>query len=315
MLPCRRVPPLCLAGPRGADCNSNFLDGCHCVRILHARTHSLSTTARDPAPHKSRLLSLLESHRQAARDQLHALSDSLQLKVSQLEESNRKLGDSEQSRREFIADLSHSLGTPLHSINLGLQTLESNRLEEQERRNLIQRLTRQIDWVNTSSKRLMCLSRWDMASPEVNLKPVLLSEPILDAVEVLEDQLLEANINLNISGMRGIRVMADKEYLRDIVTALMENSVQHSGGNCNLYISVEPNDNSSGAAVIEIRDTGVGIESSEVSSSLQRYYTKGGTGLGLPLAAHLVRAHGSELIIESGLGQGFKASICLCRVD
>ena len=240
--------------------------------------------------------------------QLQTLSHSLQSKVVQLEETNQKLAESEHSRREFIANLSHSLGTPLYSINLGLQTLESNRLEEHERRDLIGRLTRQLDWVNTASKRLMSLSRWETAQPEINLRPILLSEPILDAVEALEDQLLEADIVLDIAGMRGIRVMADKEYLRDIVTALMENSVQHSGGRCSLCISVEPRD---GAAVVEVRDTGKGMEASEVGHSLQRYYTKGGTGLGLPLAAHLVRAHGSELKIESALGQGFKASFLL----
>ena len=243
--------------------------------------------------------------------QLRTLSDSLQSKVVQLEETNEKLADSENSRREFIANLSHSLGTPLYSINLGLQTLESNRLEESERKELIRRLTRQLDWVNTASKRLMSLSRWETSTPEINLRPVLLSEPILDAVEALEEQLLEADIVLDMAGMRGIQVMADKEYLRDIVTALMENSVQHSGGRCSLCISVEPGER---VALVEVRDTGQGMEASEVGQSLQRYYSRGGTGLGLPLAAHLVRAHGSELKIESDVGRGFKASFVLERL-
>lgn len=244
--------------------------------------------------------------------QLQSLSGSLQSKVAQLEETNEKLAESEHSRREFIANLSHSLGTPLYSINLGLQTLESNRLEEVERSELIRRLTRQLDWVNTASKRLMSLSRWETATPEVNLRPVLLSEPILDAVEALEEQLLEADIILDITGMRGIKVMADREYLRDIVTALMENSVQHSGGQCSLCISVEPRD---GAAKLEVRDTGKGMDAAEVGNSLKRYYTKGGTGLGLPLAAHLVKAHGSELTIESESGKGFRASFLLEQIE
>ena len=87
--------------------------------------------------------------------------------------------------------------------------------------------------------------------------------------------------------------------------------MQHSGGRCSLCISVEPGER---VALVEVRDTGQGMEASEVGQSLQRYYSRGGTGLGLPLAAHLVRAHGSELKIESDVGRGFKASFVLERL-
>ena len=226
----------------------------------------------------------------------------------ELRQDNQKLEELESFRREFIEDLSHGLGTPLSSIHMGLESLASGDVSQENQEAHLARLLRQIEWVGQASKRLMSLSRWEIASPQLFLKPISLSTPLFSALEAVEERMLEANIELKIDGSVGGEVLADSDALRDVFIALLENTAQHSGGHCTLTVRIEELPN---AVSVVVSDDGQGMAPEDAQKATKRYYTTGGTGLGLAIVTHLIEAHQAQPIVRSAPKEGFSVRFSL----
>ena len=240
------------------------------------------------------------------RASLHSMSVTLQSKVEELKQANDRLSQSEVHRRQFLSDISHSVGTPLATVQMGLQSLRSTAGEENEA--LIDRLVSQAAWVGQVSKRLVALSRWESSAPDLKLEQIDLAVAISEIIDLFEDQILAADLEIKISGMRGMKVKADRSGLRDILSVFVENCVQHSGGGCSLCFEAK---RSAESVVLIVEDNGRGTDIEQLPDLEHGFYRSGGTGLGLPLASRLIVAHGGSLTITSNYGVGFKAEISL----
>ncbi|MGE0492918.1 MAG: ATP-binding protein [Vulcanimicrobiota bacterium] len=229
----------------------------------------------------------------------NTMSDQLEERMARLVEARQAAEEADRLRRDFIADIAHGIGTPLASIHLRLQSLGS--LTPSERSQAEKKLLRDIAWVSQASRRLLDLSVWETVEPELRLTEFDLMQPVMETIETLEEPLLEAGMELDLKDLRALQVRADLGAVREILVALLENCVKHSGGNCRLLVRAEE---SEGQVEVTIRDEGVGMGEEQLSRAAQRHYTTGGSGLGLAIARRLVEAHGSRLSITSAPGQG-----------
>jgi len=115
----------------------------------------------------------------------------------------------------------------------------------------------------------------------------------------------------------GLTAHADRDRLVQILVNLVDNAVKFTPEGGRIRIEAEPGPD--GRVAVRVRDTGVGIPSTELPRITERFYRVdktrsrevGGTGLGLAIVKHLVQAHGGELLIESALGHGTTVSFTL----
>ncbi|MCA9780473.1 MAG: HAMP domain-containing histidine kinase [Candidatus Eremiobacteraeota bacterium] len=228
----------------------------------------------------------------------NSMAEQLEERLLSLEEARARAESADQMRRDFMAEIAHSLGTPLSAVQLGLAQLKQSdggidEIEEMEER---------VDWLSLTTRRLVKLACWEIVEPEIRIGPMTLLEPIVQSLELLENKLLEADIEVELGRFLEVGVWADEEALRSIFHALLENCIQHSGGSCLLTIWAQSV--SVDEVEVLVSDTGRGMSEETLARAQERYFTKGRTGLGLAIVKRLLNAHGTRLKIESEWGQG-----------
>jgi len=213
-------------------------------------------------------------------------------------------------RRDFVANVSHELKTPLTVIGGFAETLRDRELDDADR-------LRFIDTIEANTRRmqrivddLLDLSRYESG----NWVPNIASN---DLAGVVQDVFTSVHRAADSKGLalafqapaEARRVDADSTALRQVLTNLVENAVRHtsSGG-----ITVRAEAPAAGGTTISVRDTGSGIPTEHIGRIFERFYRvdparsrgEGGTGLGLAIVRHLVEAHGGAVRAESVVGQG-----------
>jgi two-component system, OmpR family, phosphate regulon sensor histidine kinase PhoR len=226
----------------------------------------------------------------------------------------------ERVRSEFVANVSHELRTPLTCIKGYLETLLDGALDDRAhaRRFLevagihAERLDRLID-------DLLELS--NIESGRVKLVPMQLDlgDVVTGVAAMFEGRTAQNHQVLERAVPPGLAVRADRDRLVQILVNLVDNAVKFTpeGG----QVRIEAGPGPAGRVEIRVRDTGIGIPSTDLPRITERFYRvdktrsqeAGGTGLGLAIVKHLVQAHGSELRIESALGHGTTVSFTLPR--
>lgn len=215
-------------------------------------------------------------------------------------------------RRDFVANVSHELRTPLASIRLLVDTLEAGALEEQEvAASFVHRIGVEADHLIQMVTELLDLSRIESGQlPLLGREPSAVAELIQTAVErllvVAEDKQVAIATEIE-PGMPTIRV--DRDKIVQVLLNVLFNAIKFTprGGSVRVRAGVQD-----GQVVVAVADTGVGIPRDELARIFERFYksdksrarSSGGTGLGLPIARHIVEAHGGSIRAESQEGQG-----------
>jgi two-component system phosphate regulon sensor histidine kinase PhoR len=224
----------------------------------------------------------------------------------------------ERVRSEFVANVSHELRTPLTCIKGYLETLLDGALEDSAH------ARRFLEVAGTHAERLDrliddLLELSNIESGRVTLVPVRLDldEVVAGVAAMFERRTVQNRLTLVRTVRPGLAVRADRDRLVQILVNLVDNAVKFTseGG----QIRIEAALGSDGRVEITVRDTGVGIPSTDLPRITERFYRVdrtrsrevGGTGLGLAIVKHLVQAHGGELRIESALGSGTAVSFTL----
>jgi two-component system phosphate regulon sensor histidine kinase PhoR len=224
----------------------------------------------------------------------------------------------ERVRSEFVANVSHELRTPLTCIKGYLETLLDGALEDSAH------ARRFLEVAGTHAERLDrliddLLELSNIESGRVTLVPVRLDldEVVAGVAAMFERRTVQNRLTLVRAVRPGLAVRADRDRLVQILVNLVDNAVKFTseGG----QIRIEAALGSDGRVEITVRDTGVGIPSTDLPRITERFYRVdrtrsrevGGTGLGLAIVKHLVQAHGGELRIESALGSGTAVSFTL----
>lgn len=234
---------------------------------------------------------------------------------NELERSIENLIEAEQRRREFTANVTHELKTPLTSINGYAEMISSGIANDEDIvkfSNIIleegNRLLRLIDEILT-------LSKYDNDSRDkLNYEQFDLFGLASDIVGDMSAYALSEEINLNIKGEKLV-VSADVNMMEEMISNLTSNSIKYNYPGGNVYIEVEDAEDE---AKIIVRDDGIGISPEDQERIFERFYMvnksgsrKLGTGLGLSLVKHIVKKHNGSIDLKSQIGKGSTFTIML----
>ncbi|HSQ30801.1 MAG TPA: ATP-binding protein [Gemmatimonadaceae bacterium] len=213
-------------------------------------------------------------------------------------------------RRDFVANVSHELKTPLTVIGGFAETLRDRDLPDDDRLRFIGTIESNARRMQRIVDDLLDLSRYESGSWVPDIVSNDLTGVVTDVFTAVQRAADAKGLSLTFEAQDGMRrVDADPTALRQILSNLVENAVRHTarGG-----ITVRAEAPANGGATVSVRDTGTGIPVEHLGRIFERFYRvdsgrgrgEGGTGLGLAIVRHLVEAHGGSVRAESVVGQG-----------
>ncbi|MFM8304404.1 MAG: sensor histidine kinase [Actinomycetota bacterium] len=211
-------------------------------------------------------------------------------------------------RRDFVANVSHELKTPIGAMGLLAETFLGVDDVEVSRR-LAEQLVREADRLASIVDDLLDLSTVEAREDPVR-EQARVRGLVDDAVERIRSLALARGIPLVVAPIAAeLAVACDPSQIVGALTNLLENAVKYSDAGQAVEVTAEARD---GRVVIVVRDHGIGIPSRELERIFERFYRvdkarsreTGGTGLGLAIARHVAQAHGGEIGVESIEGEG-----------
>jgi len=222
-------------------------------------------------------------------------------------------------RRDFVANVSHELKTPITSIKGFVETLRDGAIRKPgDAEKFLEIVAKQADRLNSIIEDLLLLSRveQDAREEKVALESARLKGVILEAVQVCEPKAHARDIRISVNCPEGIVVRINAALLEQAIINLVDNAIKYSEPGCPVSIDAEE---LSSEVVIRVADKGCGIEAEHLSRIFERFYRVdkarsrklGGTGLGLSIVKHIVQAHNGTVTVESAPGAGTTFSIHL----
>jgi two-component system, OmpR family, phosphate regulon sensor histidine kinase PhoR len=222
-------------------------------------------------------------------------------------------------RRDFVANVSHELKTPVTSIKGFAETLEDGALEDPEAAHRFVRIiSGQADRLNSIIGDLLALSTLEQGGDDqrLSLEEADICEVVQAAVEVCEHKAQVAHIDISVSCAESMLAAVNAPLLEQAVVNLIDNAVKYSPAGSRVDVTL---DQSPGEIVIGVSDCGPGISREHLSRLFERFYRVdkarsrdlGGTGLGLSIVKHIAQAHGGSVAVESVVGEGSTFSIHL----
>jgi len=227
------------------------------------------------------------------------------LLLTDLQEARRL----EAVRRDFIANVSHELKTPIGAMLLLAEALRDATDDPAAMKNFTDRLLHEAGRMSRLVQELLDLSRLQGGEPLPAMEPVQVSEIVDDAADPLQVRAEAAGINLDIGATDDLVVLGDRRQLVTALTNLIENAIAYSSRGAKVGIGARRVDDDGGRATVEITvsDEGVGIEKADQERVFERFYrvdtarsrATGGTGLGLAIVKHVMHNHGGRVSVWS----------------
>jgi two-component system phosphate regulon sensor histidine kinase PhoR len=215
----------------------------------------------------------------------------------------------EQSRRDFVANASHELRTPVAAIHGAAETLLLGALSDaQAARGFVEMIARQAERLARLTRDLLDLSRIESGQWTMEPSAVEVDQALRIASDLVAPAAREKGVELRREALPpALAVKADPRALEQVLVNLLDNAVKYTppGGRVTLAAARSPE-----GVVLTVADTGPGVERRHLARVFERFYRadagrsreQGGTGIGLAIVKHLVQAQGGEVGVESGAG-------------
>ncbi len=240
--------------------------------------------------------------------------------ITQLEQAG-------QMRRDFVANVSHELRSPLTALLGFIETLQGPALGDQAATTrFLSIMQEEAGRMERLVRDLLSLSRVEGQERVRPTDQIDLSDTIMSVTHALKPLADENNVTLVTDLPKdAIIVPGDEDQLRQVVTNLVENAIKYGGRDSNVYLELSATQQEptlrGAAAVLSVRDQGPGIDPMHVPRLTERFYRidnhrsreMGGTGLGLAIVKHIIGRHRGRLRIESVPGQGTEFRVVLPR--
>ena len=221
-------------------------------------------------------------------------------------------------RSQIVSSVSHELKTPLTSIRMFAETLLLGRQPQEEvRREYLETILHESERLTRHINNVLDFSRMDAGQQQYHFAPTDLGDVVRDSAQAISYPLSQGGFELalNLPDTPPV-VSADRDALTRAVLNLLSNAMKFSGERRTIELSLAVQN---GDALVRVRDWGRGIAPRERERIFERYYRAPdvedakitGTGLGLPLVAHVVHAHGGRVDLESVAGEGSTFTIRL----
>lgn len=216
-------------------------------------------------------------------------------------------------RRDFVANVSHELKTPLTSIKGFVETLLEGALDDRENnRQFLKIIQDHTDRIRDLIDDLLSLSHLESKEISLDKTPVNLRRQVEEVILGFRVQLKKKGIDMRNDVPEGLTVSADRNMVVQVFTNLIDNAIKFNKDRGIITIRAELSGNTVRACV---EDTGLGMPSRDLERVFERFYRVdkarsrelGGTGLGLSIVKHIIELHGGAVGVESteGIGSRF----------
>lgn len=220
-------------------------------------------------------------------------------------------------RKDFVANVSHELKTPITSIKGFAETLLENQMEDKEKnKEFIKIIFDESHRLQLLIEDLLTLSRLEREDFPLTFLEVNTKAMVEEVLPVAKHKAKEKQLNLKVISVEDITFMADKEKIIQILINLLDNAFSYTlvDGEVSLLI-----DSIEDFVHIEIKDTGIGMDQDSLTRIFERFYrvdkarsrNTGGTGLGLAIVKHIVEVHEGNIEIESEMNEGTSIHVYL----
>jgi two-component system phosphate regulon sensor histidine kinase PhoR len=222
-------------------------------------------------------------------------------------------------RREFVANVSHEIKTPLTAIRGFVETLLQGSAEsEEEKHKFLQIIKKHAERLGAIIEDLLSLTRLERKDgiDMDRFEPRRLEELIETSIQVIKTKAEEKHIGIEVRVEEGLCVRVDGTLMEQAIVNLLDNAVKYSPEASRVFIA----GNSAGEGLsIRISDQGSGISQQHLPRLFERFYRVdrsrsrklGGTGLGLAIVKHICQVHGGKVSVESELGRGSAFTISI----
>ena len=211
-------------------------------------------------------------------------------------------------QRQFTADASHELRTPLTVIRSASELALSQPRSPEEYQETIEVSLKAAERMTNLVNGLLALARLDSSNADFHLQQINLSDLVGESVSLLGAIASEKQISL-VSDLHAVQIFGNPESLSRMIDNLITNAILYNKPGGKVFITLNRSDNK---AVLEIKDTGVGISEEHLPFIFERFYRvdkarsrfSGGSGLGLAICKGVIEKHNGTITVQSILGEG-----------
>ena len=224
----------------------------------------------------------------------------------------------QRNRREFTANVSHELKTPLQSIMGSAELMENGLVKPEDMPVFVGRIRSEAARLVTLIEDIIRLSQLD-EGVELPTESVALRPLAEETVSSLHDAAAAKNVTLSVTG-EAVTVRSVRRLLSEILYNLCDNAIKYNVPNGSVTVDLSPTAN---GAALTVSDTGIGIPPEHQSRVFERFYRvdkshsrqSGGTGLGLSIVKHAVQDLGGAIHLDSTPGQGTSIRVTIPNKD
>lgn len=215
-------------------------------------------------------------------------------------------------RRQFLADVSHELKTPIFAAQGFVHTLLDGAIDDKKNRmKFLKRAAKNLDGLDMLVQDLLTVSHMEAGDITMQLEPVDICEMVFEIFDQMEDNANKTGITLKMNHQRDeeIKVIADAQRIHQVLVNLITNAIKYSDEGGVVEVSL---DEMGDKQNVIVKDSGIGIPAEHLNRIFERFYRVdksrsraiGGTGLGLSIVKHIVEAHNSDIKVVSSPGHG-----------
>ena len=225
----------------------------------------------------------------------------------------------ENMRRDFVANVSHEIKTPLTAIKGFVETLQQGKVDKTEESNrFLEIIQKHVDRLNSIVEDLLALARIEQKDEqkEINFEPVKIADVCQSAIQLCRPRAEEKKIRIDLDCEKDATAIFDPALIEQAVVNLLDNAIKYSDSQSSITLKSHQQNSE---MIISVEDHGIGIAQKHLPRLFERFYrvdkarsrNMGGTGLGLAIVKHIAQAHGGHVTVESKLGEGSCFSIHL----
>jgi two-component system phosphate regulon sensor histidine kinase PhoR len=265
-------------------------------------------------------LSGLTKEQSAALNPLQKINEEIYSFATLKQKEIDELKKLEAFRKEFIADVSHELKTPIFAAQGFVHTLLDGAVNDKNvRGKFLKKAAKSLDGLDVLVQDLLTLSQIETGDIKMRFEHIDLYKLSHEVIDQFEEKAVKKNIRLKLEGgNHKIAVYADWQRINQVLTNLVSNAINYTPEGGEVVVSFDVGKKN---VTTFITDTGEGIPPQHLSRIFERFYRvdksrsreKGGTGLGLAIVKHILEGHNSKPEVDSTLGKGSMFSFKLQR--
>ena len=289
------------------------------LSLLLAKTMVTPIQSLTKAAEKVAAGDFSESVENDAKDEIGVLSRTFNDMAGQLERNIEDLQNSEQMRKEFVANVSHELRTPVTSIRSYAETLcdAGGTMDPATEQRFLEVIVRESDRMTKIVQDLLTLSRFDAGSIAFDFKEFSFEQSVQDVynAQLLEAQKHNHNFGIQFTGPIPL-IRGDRARIEQVLINMISNAIKYTPDGGRIRVTA----GTKGDTVwCTVRDNGIGIPKQDQNRVFERFYRvdkarsreSGGTGLGLSIAYEIVQRHDGTIALQSQKGKGTAITVTL----